>query len=104
MSQKKNEIRLNYCIEECYTSSPCDICWNQSTYPTVCLLLDLWHRNDHCIKVCGKLIFDSNFEVEFPLKQDWLNDTFCGNNTDENKFVGVLHTIRAFPPKVVQIY
>ena len=76
---------------------------NQYTYPTVCSLLDTWHRTDHCIKVCGKWIFDSNFEVAFPLAQLCLNYTFRGNHTDENKFVGVLHEIRAVPPEVVQI-
>ena len=74
---------------------PYDIFWNQSTYPTVCLLLETWHRTDHCITVCGKWIFDANFEVAFPLTQDCLNYAFHGNDTDEIKFVGILHAIRA---------
>ena len=49
----KNEKRLNYRIEEYHTYTPYDIFWNKSTYPTVCLLLDTWHRNNHCITVCG---------------------------------------------------
>ena len=69
----------------------------------MCLLVDMWHRNNHCITVCGKLIFDSNFEVAFSLTQDCLNYTCCGNDTDEIKFVGVLYTIRAAPPEVFQI-
>ena len=60
------------------------------------------HHCLHCIKVCGKWIFDSNFEVAFPLTQDCLNYTFFGNDTDEIKFVIILHTIRAVPPEVVQ--
>ena len=57
----KNEKILNYRIEEWHTSTPYDIFRNQSTYPTVCLLLDTRHRNYHCIKVCGKWILDFNF-------------------------------------------
>ena len=82
---------------------PYDIFRNQSTYPTVCLLLDMWYRTNHCITVCGKWIFYSNFEVAFPLTQDCLNSTCRGNDTDENKKFGVLHAIRAVPLEVVQI-
>ena len=82
---------------------PYDIFRNQSTYPTMSLLIDMWHRNDHYITVCGKCIFDYNFEVAFPLTQDCLNDTCRGNDTDENKFVGVLLTIRAVLPEVFQM-
>ena len=64
----------------------------------VCLLLDTLHRTNHFIKFCGKWIFDSNFEVTFPITQDCLNYTCRGNYTDEIKFVGVLHAIRAVPP------
>ena len=52
---------------------PYDIFQNQSTYPTVCLLIDRWHRTDNCITVCVKWIIDSNFEVAFTLTQDCLN-------------------------------
>ena len=69
--------------------------------PTVCLLLDTSHNIDHCITVCGKLIFDSKFEVKFLLTQDCLNYICRVNGTDEIIFVGVLHDIRAFPPKIV---
>ena len=99
--EKTQEI-LNDRIEEWHTSTPYDIFWNQSTYPTVCLLLDTWQQTDCCITVCCKWIFYSNFEVAFPLTQDCLNYTFRGNDTDEIKFVGVLHTIRAVPPGFVQ--
>ena len=79
-----------------------DIFRNHSTYQAVCMLLDTWHPNNHCIKFCGKWIFYSNFEVAFPLTQDCLNYTFRGDDTDEIKFVGVLHAIRAVPTEVVQ--
>ena len=98
---KKNEKRLNYCIDEWHTSTPYDIFRNQSTYPTVCVLLDMWNQTNHCIKVCGKWILDSNFEVAFPLPQDCLNYTCRDNYNDEIKFGGVLHEIREFPPEVV---
>ena len=95
--KEKNEKIPNYCIEEWHTSTPYYIFRNQSTYPNVCLLPDTWHRTDHCITVCVIWIFDSNFEVAFPLTQEFLNDTCRGNETDEIKFVGVLHAIRSFP-------
>ena len=69
----------------------------------MCLLLETWHRTDHCIIVCGKWVFDSNFEVAFPLTQDCSNYTCSGNDTDEIKFVGVLHEIIPVPPEVFQI-
>ena len=68
----------------------------------MCLLLDTSHWNDCCITVCGKCIFDSNFEVAFPLTQDCLNYICRGNDTDVIIFVGVLNAIRAFPHKVFQ--
>ena len=85
--RKKNEKTLNYCIEEWHTSTPYDIFWNQYTYPTMCLLLDTWNQTDYFITVCSKWIFDSNFEVAFPLTQDCLNYTCRGNDTDEINFV-----------------
>ena len=100
--KEKNKKILNYCIEEWYSYTTYDISQNHSTYPTVCLSLYTWHRNDHCITVCGKWIFDSNFEVDFSLTQDLLDCTCRGNDTDEIKFVGVLHTIRAVPTEVFQ--
>ena len=68
-----------------------------SYYPTVCLLLETSYQTDHCIKVRGKYIFDSNFEAAFPLTQDFLNYICRGNDTDKVRFVGVLHAIIAFP-------
>ena len=50
-------------------------------------------RTDHCITVLDKWIFDFNFEVAFSLTQDCLNYTFRGNDTDDNKCLGVLHAI-----------
>ena len=74
---------------------------NQSTYPTVCLLLNMWHQNDYCITVCGKWIFDYNFKVALPLSQDCLNYTCRGNDTDEIIFVVVLHAIISVDPNLV---
>ena len=60
------------------------------------------HQDDHCIKFCGKWIFVSNLKVALPLTQVCLKYICCGNDTDENTFIGVLHAIRAFPPEVFQ--
>ena len=92
-SQRKNKKRLNYHIEEWHTYTQYNIFRNQSTYPTVYLLLDTWHRTYHCIAVCGKWIFGSNFEVAFTFTQDLLNYTCHGNEKYEIKFVGILHAI-----------
>ena len=73
-----------------------------SYHPTVFLSLDTSHRNDHCITVCGKLIFDSNLEVTFPLTQDCLNFTCSGNDTEKISFICVLHAIVAVPPEYFQ--
>ena len=100
--QRKKLKRLNYRIEEWHTYTPYDIFLNHSNYPTVCLLLKMSHWTNHCITVCGKWIFDSNFEVLFLLTQDCLNYTCRGDGTDEITFVSVLHAIREVPPKVVQ--
>ena len=81
---------------------PYDILWNQSTYTTLCLLLETWHLTDNCIKVCGNWIFHSNLKVALPLTQVCLNYTCCCYDTDKNKFIGVSHAIRAVPPEVVQ--
>ena len=101
--KEKNEKRLNYHIEEWYTSAPYDIFRDVSYYPTVFLLLDTPHRTDRCITVCGKLIFYSIFEFTFPLTQDCLNYICRGNGTNEIRSVGVVHAIIAVPIKVVQI-
>ena len=99
---KKNEKILNYCIEERHTSTPYDIFRDRYIYPTMCLLLDTWHQTYNFITVCGIQIFNSNFEVAFPLTQDCLNYACRGNDTDEIKFVGVLHAIIAVTSEVVQ--
>ena len=100
--KKGNENKLNHCINKCHISTPYDILGNESTYPTVCLLPEMWHRTDHCITVCGKWLFDYNLKVALPLTQVCLNYICCGNDTDVNKFIGVFHSIREFPPEVVQ--
>ena len=79
--KEKYEKRLNCRFEECHISTPYDILRNQYNYPTVCLLLETWHWTNHCITVCSKWIFDSNFEVDFPLTQDLLNYICCANDT-----------------------
>ena len=79
-----------------------DIFQNHSNYPTVCLLLDMAHRTDYCITVCGKWIFDSNLESALPLTKDSLNFICSGNDTDDITFVGILHAIGEVPPIVVQ--
>ena len=71
--REKNENKLNYCIKEWHTSTPYDILRNESTYPTMCLLLDMCHQTDNCITVCGKLVFDSNLKGVLPLTQVCLN-------------------------------
>ena len=99
--REKNEKILNYRIDKWHTSTPYDILRNESTYSTVCLLLDMSHRTDHYIPVCGRWIFDSNLKVMLPLTQVCFNYICCGNDTDENKFIGVLHVIIEVPPKAV---
>ena len=99
---EKKQKNLNNRIEERHTSTPYDILRNESTNPTVCLLLGMWYLNDHCIAVCGKCIFDSNLKVALPLTKVCLNYICCGNDTDENKFIGVLYEIRAVPTEVFQ--
>ena len=66
------------------------------------LLLDMWNRTDNCITVCGKWIFDSNLKVALTLTQVCINYICCDNETDENKFVSVLHGIIVVPPEFVQ--
>ena len=99
--REKKENKLNYKIEEWHISTLYDIFRNQTTYPTVCLLLDTWNHNDHCLKVFGKWIFNSNLKVALPLTQDPLNYKCRGNETDENKFIGILYTIIVVPPEAV---
>ena len=60
------------------------------------------HQDDHCITVCGKMIFDSNLELALPLTHARLIYVCSGNDTDEITFVGILHAIRAVPPEGVQ--
>ena len=101
--REKNELKINYHIQEWNTfTTTYDILQNHSNYPTVCLLLDMAYRTDHCITVCGKCIFDSNLESALPLTKASLNYICSGNDTDEITFVGVFHAIRAVTPIVVQ--
>ena len=99
---EKQLKRRNHRIEEWQTSTPYDILQNQSTYPTVCLLLDTWNRTDNCITVCGKWLFYPIFKVALPLTQVCLNYICFVNNTDENNFIVFLHAIIAIPPEFVQ--
>ena len=102
ITEKKNEIRIHYSIQECHTFTRYDLLQNLSNYPTVCLLLYTSHRDDHCITVCGKWIFDSNLKVALTLTRAWLNYICSGNDTDEIIFVGVLHAIIEVPPEGFQ--
>ena len=68
----------------------------------MCLLLDTWYRTNYCVTVCGKCIFDSNLKVTLPITQGCLDYTCCGNDTDDDKFVGVLHAFIEVLPVVVQ--
>ena len=94
--------RIIYLIEGWNTSTLYDIFRNQSSYPTLCLLLEISRWNNHCITVFGICIFDYNFEVMFPLAQDCLNYTCRVNDTDVIIFIGVVYVIIAVTPKVVQ--
>ena len=100
--REKNEKKIQYHIQEWHTFAIYDVLHNQSNYPTVCLSLDTEHRDDHCITVCGKWIFDSNLELALTLTRAWLNYICSSNDTDEIPFVGNLHEIRPVPPEGVQ--
>ena len=102
-NNEKTKIKSNYCIEEWHTSTKYNIFRNQSAYPTVCLLLDTWHRNDHCITGFGKYMFDSNLKVALPLTHGYLNYKCRGHDTDENKFIGFLNAIILVPIEVGKI-
>ena len=80
--KEKNWKRLNYPIEDWNTSTPHAIFQNHSTYTNVCLLLNMWYHNNNCIIGCSKWIFESNFEVAFPLTKDFLNCICIGIYTD----------------------
>ena len=80
--REKNEIKIHYHIQEWHKFTTYDILQNQFNYPSVCLLLDTEHQDDHCITVCGKWIFDSNLELALPLTRAWLNYICSGNDTD----------------------
>ena len=102
--KERKEQKIHYHIQEWNKfTRTYDILQNQSNYLTVCLLLDMAHRTDHCITICGKWIFYSNLEFTLPIKSAWLNYICSGNYTDEITFVGVLHAIRAVTPIFVQI-
>ena len=68
----------------------------------MCLLLDMAHRIDHYITVCGKWIFDSNLKLALPLTRAWFNYICSGNDTDKIEFIAVLNAIRAVPPEGVK--
>ena len=95
---EKKYIRIHYRIQGWHTFTTYDILQNQSNYPTVCLLLDTAHREDHFITVYGKCIFDSNLKLALPLTRTWLNYICSGNNTDRIEIFSVLHAIIAVPP------
>ena len=103
LSIEKYNIQACYCCWfEMYQwyGIPYDMFRNQSTYPTVCLLLDQWHQTDYCITICSKRIFYSDPEVAFPLTQDSLNYARRGNDKYDIKVVGAFCAIRAVIPEV----
>ena len=51
---EKKRKKIHYDIQEWHTFMTYDILHNQSTYLTVCLLLDTAHWADYCVTVCGK--------------------------------------------------
>ena len=51
---RKKRKKIHYDIQEWHTFMTYDILHNQSTYLTVCLLLDTAHWADYCVTVCGK--------------------------------------------------
>jgi hypothetical protein len=65
-------------------------------------LIDTSYGICHCITVCNKWIFDSNFECAFPLTQEALDFICKSEDHPDIKFLGVSHAIRTIPPKVVQ--
>ncbi len=94
--KQKGERKLNYGVEEWKEQPSYNIFTNISPYPTVCNLLDESLGTGHCVTVCNKWIFDSNFEQALPLTQNSLN-FIC-----EGKFLSVPHAIRAIPPPLVK--
>ena len=52
-------------------------------------------KEDHCVTVFGKWVFDSNFEKALPLTQESL-DYCCSSDESPCKFVGVVEA-RFFP-------
>ena len=76
-----------------------------SRFPTMLHLVDSAGNEDHCVTVCGKWIFDSNYSHAWPLSNDSL-DAICDNvATDHLKkitFEKVKAATRFIPPKVMQ--
>lgn len=95
--KRKHEKKLKYTVEEWKGSPEFDIFCDISPFPTVCRLIDGSFGTGHCVTVCNKWIFDSNFENAFALTRKALNDICMG------EFRGVSHAIRAVPPKVVKM-
>ena len=74
---------------------------NHSNYPTVCLLLEMEHKTDNVITICGKWIFYYNLEFALPLTKASLNFICSGKDTYDIIFVGVMHAIGAVSPIVI---
>jgi len=96
--REKKEKRISYSVEEWKESMTFDIFQNVSPYPTVCAIIDSSQGIGHCITVCDKWIFDSNFEWAFPLTQECLNYICKSEDNPDIEFLGVSHAIRATPP------
>jgi hypothetical protein len=46
------------------------------------------HKTDHAISICGKWIFDSNFQTALPLNRESL-DLCCSSDCRRSVFVGI---------------
>jgi hypothetical protein len=100
--REKKEKRINYSVEEWKEYMTFDIFLNVSPYPTVCAIIDSASQGiGHCITVCDKWIFDSNFEWAFPLTQECLNYICKSEDHPDIEFLGMSHAVCAIPPNMI---
>ena len=104
-NQRKGEPRLKYSIETWDTDDSFLPLEHLSPYPTMLHIVTSAGTSSHCITVCGKWIFDSNFGNALLLSIDSL-DFICANTTDhwqEITFHHVKCATRFFPPKSMEM-
>ena len=99
--RQPEEQRIKYTIEKWKVPNSFDILCNVSMFPTVCQLIDKKGGTGHCVTVCGKWVFDSNFKKSFPLSLKWMNFICNSEDDTDNGFSGVMTAIRAFPHKTI---